>query len=133
MDRVKYMHRNTDVLEDRPPRHGDNWGRWTLNGKGAYWSLDIKHYYINLNGVTTNAQMNDWIFQLAGKTWIMAEDLGNLIWAFDDIFSPQATMCGSGADHRLPPNWVNGNLGEPLGETEDEQGESQEVEEEPED
>lgn len=133
MDRVKYMHRSTNILEDRPPRHGDNWGRWTLNGRGTFWSLDIQHYYIDLNGITSNAQMNDWIFQLAGKTWVTPDDLGNLVLAFDDIFTPQSTMCGQGIDQRLPPNWVNGNLGEPLGEAEDDEEIQSESEEEPED
>ncbi len=84
-----------DQLENHvSPRHGDYWGRWKLNGAGDRWSLDIQHYYILLDEIHTNAEMNDWIFQLAGKTWVTAEDLGNLVLAFEDIFEPQANLCG---------------------------------------
>lgn len=130
MDRVKYMRGESDtehgvrllsdVLDtlesEQAPKHGDNWGRWKLNGHGNNWTLDLEHYYIRLDRITSNAQMNDWIFQMAGKTWVTPEDLGNLVLAFDDIFSPQATLCGEGKDKTLKPDYVNGVLGEPLGD-----------------
>src|SRR5438105_423087 len=98
MDRVKYMREGetsagvstivsaAEVLDWKAPAHGDKWGRWKLNGHGGHWSLDLEHYYITLNDITTNARMNDWIFQMAGKTWVTPEDLGNLVLALDDIF-----------------------------------------------
>jgi hypothetical protein len=103
-----------DQLENHvSPRHGDYWGRWKLNGAGDRWSLDIQHYYILLDEIHTNAEMNDWIFQLAGKTWVTAEDLGNLVLAFEDIFEPQANLCGMGMDNKLPPNFITATLGKP--------------------
>jgi hypothetical protein len=130
MDRVKYMRGGSsgnsngvslgadtlDALNSQPPKHGDNWGRWKLNGHGDHWSLDLGSYWISLQNITSNAQMNDWIFQLASKTWVTAEDLGNLVLAFEDIFSPQATLCGMGVDKPLPSDYVTGTLGKPLGE-----------------
>lgn len=129
MDRVKHMRGQNDsgtvrtaleVLDElgkeKPPKHGDYWGRWKLNGNGEFWSLDIGDYWIRLDDITSNAQMNDWIFQLANKTWITPDDLGNLVFAFEDIFSPQSTLCGEGVDKQLDPKYVNKVLGEPVGD-----------------
>jgi hypothetical protein len=120
MDRVQYMRSNNELdtleaLERTPPKHGDTWGRWTLSGNGDHWSLDLQSYSVSLNGITSNAEMNDWIFQLVNKLWVATDDLGNLVLAFQDIFSPQATLCGMGQDKRLQLDYVNGVLGKPLG------------------
>jgi len=82
------------------------------------WSLDLQSYSVSLNDITSNAEMNDWIFQLVEKTWVTTDDLGNLLLAFHDIFSPQATLCGMGRDKRVPRDYVNGVLGKPLGNVE---------------
>src|SRR5260370_39898028 len=118
MDRVKYMRgeeigvsaeqqqrkgaRSSDVLRSAvemmdelrghvPPKHGDTWGKWKLNGYGGPWTLDYaRRDGVNFNAITTNAAMNDWTFQLAQKTWGTAEDLRNLSLTFQDIFVPRA-------------------------------------------
>ena len=125
MDRVKYMHREIggigslsemvdEVVNEQRPKHGDNWGRWKLNGYGGSWSVDLEGYCIRLDDITSNAKMNDWIFQMAGKSWVTADDLGNLIYAFDDLFSPQEHLCGSGVDKQIKPGYVNRVLGKPF-------------------
>lgn len=117
MDRVRYMNSGEgdvwDDTGDRPPKHGDTWGRWRLNGEGGYWSLDIGSYYIRLDHILTNAAMNDWLFQLAGKSWVTPEDLGHLVLAFNEIFMPQANLCSMGTDKKLKPTYINMTLGMP--------------------
>lgn len=53
-------------------------------------------YEIDLEGITESATMLDWIFQLRKKHWVTNEVIGDLISAFQDIFDPQLTLCGSG-------------------------------------
>lgn len=126
MDRVKYMKGELQV-PSRPvkPAHGDHWGRWTLNGEGEYWSLDTDGYYVPLHSIRTNAQMNDWVFQLAQKLWLTPEDLGHFVLALLDIFAPQATMCGEGQDKQLAPDFVEGVLGPPLGDLPEEESDDE--------
>jgi len=56
-----------------------------------------EEYEIDLERVSSCAEMLDWIFQIAGKTWGTPMNLGHLVRALDDIFHPQETLCSGGA------------------------------------
>ena len=75
-------------------------GRWAIN----YGTLTLNHdegYEIDLEGMTCSAEMLDWVFQINAKAWATIDDLGQLVKALNEIFRPQATLCGFGIDHHL--------------------------------
>lgn len=79
------------------PQDGDTWGIWQYDAKTlVLFTREPYRYEIDLEACMSSAEVLDWIFQLAGKTWMNAEQLGNLIYALDDIIDPQATLCSGG-------------------------------------
>jgi hypothetical protein len=88
-------------------RNGSQWGDWTLEVDkcGTFLVLDTKeerhHYEINLDSIDGSAEMLDWIFQMRMKAWVTNNIMGDLLSAFQDIFRPQATLCGQGIDKKL--------------------------------
>src|SRR5688572_15832951 len=52
-------------------------------------------YEIDLERCTTSAQVLDWIFQIAEKTWATDRVLAALLHALNAILHPQSTLCGS--------------------------------------
>ncbi len=56
------------------------------------------HYEIDLEEINSSAEMLDWIFQVASKQWADARTLAELVWALDEIFDPQSTLCSGGRD-----------------------------------
>jgi len=60
-----------------------------------------ERYYIPLTEITDSAHMLDWIFQLRMKSWMTNDIIGDLLSAFEEIFDPQGTLCGSGRDKKL--------------------------------
>ena len=55
-------------------------------------------YEVDFERCSTSAEVLDWIFQVAGKTWCTDKILGGLIHMLDKILHPQATLCGSGRE-----------------------------------
>lgn len=84
------------------------WGPWYLQTSNWVLFTEIPyHYEIDLETITDSAQMLDWIFQIASKTWSTAEILGSLVQALQDIFHPQSYLCSWGKDHRInPTQWL---------------------------
>lgn len=74
------------------------WGAWRLNRRSLELTIDRDgfQYEIDLERITTSAQMLDWIYQLRGKMWMRSVDIADLVAAFDDIFNPQANLCSQG-------------------------------------
>ncbi|MGB7307869.1 MAG: hypothetical protein WBC67_02280 [Candidatus Acidiferrales bacterium] len=86
------------------PQHGDKWGDWEYDAKYHVLALDDadgNHYEINILDFGTSAGVLDWIFQVAGKTWVKPVQLGNLIKAIDDLVEPQANLCSGGHSKTL--------------------------------
>ncbi len=75
------------------PESGDTWGNWRYKAKLLTLTHVPEDYEIRLDECSTSAETLDWIFQVASKTWVTPEDLGNLILALDDIIDPQANLC----------------------------------------
>src|SRR5215470_18055773 len=88
-------------------RHGQRWGDWSLDAPQTgqpHLVSEIdgrERYAIGLYGIVGSAAMLDWIMQLRPKTWVTNDIIGDLVSAFDDIFDPQGTLCGTGVDHEL--------------------------------
>ena len=81
------------------------WGDWWLAADTMHLCLsrggNPERYYIPLKAITDSAHMLDWIFQLRAKTWVTNDIMGDLLSAFEEIFDPQDTLCGTGRDKKL--------------------------------
>src|SRR4051794_26104992 len=75
------------------PEHGDNWGNWIYDAETLVLRHKTRHYEMDLEQCATSGQTLDRIFQICGKSWATAEDLGHLIQALDDLLKPQANLC----------------------------------------
>ena len=95
------------IPSERRPAHGQRWGRWqldtsnfvlhVLNDEGVY-----PIYEIDLDRINSPAQLLDWIFQIAGKAWITAADIGDFVRAIDAIFDDvQGKFCPWGQPRYL--------------------------------
>jgi hypothetical protein len=93
---------------DAERRERRQWGYWRLeldtlelafNKPGRMGGF----YIVDLDRITNPAQALDWIAQLAGKGWLDATDIGNLVFALNDIFDLQGTLCGSGRARTILP------------------------------
>lgn len=77
------------------------WGRWTFNSTVLTLDFDNGQYEIDLERCNSSAEVLDWICQLQSKVWTTAEDIGNLVAAFDDLLRPQANLCSFGRDTKI--------------------------------
>jgi hypothetical protein len=55
-------------------------------------------YAVDLERCATSAQLADWIFQVASKTWATDAVIGELVRALNDVLDPQATLCSFGQE-----------------------------------
>lgn len=55
-------------------------------------------YTVPLNRCNSNAAIVDWVCQLARKTQLSAEIVGEFVIAINALLTPQAHMCGGGID-----------------------------------
>lgn len=83
------------------PVHGDRWGNWEYNAETFVLWNEKTSYEVDLERCSTSAEMLDWIFQVAGKAWATADELGHLVEALDDTLHPQGTLCGFGKGKTL--------------------------------
>jgi hypothetical protein len=76
------------------------WGNWTYDDSNQILRYEShgSDCEIDLVEVRTSAAMLDWIFQLRHKSWITAQDLADLLEAFDDLLDPQANYCSWGEE-----------------------------------
>ncbi len=84
------------------PQNGQTWGNWKLSTR----ELVLKYtgeggYEVDLEEMTSSANVLDWIAQVSQKAWASAEDVGNFVRAINDIFELQQRLCPAGADRRL--------------------------------
>jgi len=76
------------------------WGPWAYYEDGCLRS-DGDQYEIPVAGFNRSAAVLDWIAQVAARTSVTDEDLGQLVRAIDDLVDLQATLCGEGQDRSL--------------------------------
>lgn len=83
--------------------------RLTANSLWRVWQLDPARLVlvhtktgdeVDLERIDRSAEMLDWIFQVSN--WANAQDVGDLVTALKEIFSPQANLCSFGTDRRIP-------------------------------
>lgn len=86
-----------EIIRDRKAP-STKWGDWELDQKNRFLDNVAEDYNIDLAGVRNSAQMLDWIFQIAGKSWATNDTIGDLVRAFDEIFYPQKNFCSWGQE-----------------------------------
>lgn len=59
-----------------------SWGAWKLFDEGL--EHEFCGYFILFDRINGPQDMSDWLRQLAGKSWITAEDLGSFVLAVRD-------------------------------------------------
>jgi len=74
---------------DYQPEHHITWGKWRLNRKPPYDTLDFPIaggvYDIRLSRCSTPRTRELWLRQLSTKRYITSADLGDLVRAFIDV------------------------------------------------
>jgi hypothetical protein len=88
------------------PVHGDRWGKWEFDAESLvlkYRESGRNEYEIDLQSMTSSAEMIDWIFQLSMKTWVSRQEIGDLVRALDDLLRPQSNLCSGGKDKHFDP------------------------------
>ena len=87
---------------DTSPR----WGDWTFNPMALSLVLEadgLPGYSINLRSITSSACMLEVIFDLRAQSWVPNDVIADLIAAFQDLFDPRETLCGTGRDAKIDP------------------------------
>jgi hypothetical protein len=95
------------AVKDRMRR--TSWGCWRyVAGNLTLEARDERGYFydVDLDRCRTSAEVCDWIFQVAGKTWATKTILADLIHALDDLLSPQANLCPSGTNKQINPQEI---------------------------
>lgn len=83
----------------------ESWCGWRLLPEVPaleFENEEIQGYRIDLDRVTTSAQMLDWIFQIHSKPWGAAAFLGFMA-ALYDVLNPQGLVCTWGTDRPFTP------------------------------
>jgi hypothetical protein len=76
------------------------WGEWILNKDTMALVHAPTDYYVDLEEITSSAQILDWIFQIRQKQWANPKVMADLLEAFKTILDPQANYCSMGKDRR---------------------------------
>jgi len=100
-----YPMKEITELEISRPRH--KWGSWMFNRQ----NLTLQHfmeghignegfidYEVDLEECIHAPSILDWILQIANKTWITADDIGNLVLALNQLakYGLQGMVCPGG-------------------------------------
>jgi hypothetical protein len=72
-------------------------GAWVYYADGALiFHKANKGYEIDVESMTTSAEVLDWIFQIRFKPWIERGDMDDFLRLVFEILNPQATLCSWG-------------------------------------
>ena len=85
------------------------WGCWIYHPENFTLECSDERgfiYEVDLELCRTSAEMLDWIFQVSKKTWATADIVKDLLTAFDDLLSPQATLCSFGRNGQINPREI---------------------------
>jgi hypothetical protein len=96
-----------NMEQDRQERIVTGWGNWYFIDDPACLVLTKDGYYaydIRVTDMTDSARTLDWIMQVASKSWVTPEDVGNLVLAINDLLEPQSSMCGGGKNRTIDPS-----------------------------
>jgi hypothetical protein len=105
MDGLIRMDKNTikEHLINKQSRLKNGWGNWKLdiNNLELVFQFENIEYPIPLDRCNDSAQILDWIYQIYAKSWAKAQDMYDLLSAFNDIVRVQEQICSFGNDIAL--------------------------------
>lgn len=55
-------------------------------------------YQVDVESMSTSAEVLDWIFQLHGKPWVQPADMASFLRLLRVVLDPQATLCSWGTE-----------------------------------
>src|SRR5262249_11814634 len=76
-------------------------GGWTYDPERLVVTYRVTTSYVyevDLEQCTTSAEMLDWIFQVAKKTWARGEVVRDLVKILNKLLRPQGTLCSFGVE-----------------------------------
>ena len=76
-------------------------GGWVYDPETLVVCYRLDEYEVDLEECSTSAQILDWIFQFASKSWATNEAVGDLVMILHRLLHPQANLC-SGGEERGP-------------------------------
>jgi hypothetical protein len=88
------------AMQELERRNRRVWGRWHFEPRNlTLWLTHTEHagccrFEIDLEQITTCADMVAWISYVSQKPYVSREDVSNLILALDDIFDIQDSFAG---------------------------------------
>jgi hypothetical protein len=68
------------------PQIGYWWGNWQWDGKYITYNEGYHTYEIAMTRIDTAEKLGMWLTHLTEKNWITSKDLGDLVYAVDDLF-----------------------------------------------
>jgi hypothetical protein len=97
----------TDGLEELDMSVDHDFGIWHYSATDLTLSVNVGGgvYEIDLEKITNSAQMLDWIFQIHRKAR-GPNAVRDLVFAFQELFDPQAKLCSFGASRDLPKGFL---------------------------
>lgn len=86
-----------------------SWGNWTLNVTNACLeyvdpSSGSMFYQVDVDEMTTSAEILDWIFQIEEKTWASSAVVGDFVAAIAEILGRE--VAGGGVDRPIDPKII---------------------------
>ena len=73
-------------------------GEWVYDPETLVVRYGEDEYEVDLEQCTTSAQMSDWIFQFASKSWATSKAVGDLVKILHRLLHPQANLCSGGEE-----------------------------------
>jgi hypothetical protein len=68
-------------------------GDWVYDPETLVVRYGLDEYEVHLEQCSTSAQMLDWIFQFASKSWATSEAVGDLVMILHRLLNPQGSLC----------------------------------------
>lgn len=81
----------------------DGIGCWKIDRKGNFYCThpDSGEYWIAMDRLTDSPKMLDFIAQLANKSWVTSDILGDFVRLTNEVINYQGSLCGSGVGERI--------------------------------
>jgi len=76
-------------------------GRWRFTQDGFIGCDEPAEYFKPITDLNDSAHILDFLTQLATKTWVSSEDMGDLFTLMNEVMHFQGSVCGSGVSRTI--------------------------------
>lgn len=80
-----------EIQKKYPEVTKKKWGNWVFVDNLTLINVKVPDYQVDLETMTTK-EMLDWIIQLSHKVWNSRRDIGDFVYAIDDIYDVQSQL-----------------------------------------